>query len=261
MRNDGVATRKILVCTWGRPWYNWNLAEEHFSWKPIKYVLESDSTANDRSSLPILVNNIKPDEVYIIVLDTVITLNGESINLYDDIVTKVKEKYAEFIRAELPSLDASKITIWVLPGVGEFPNCVIEGRMLDFYSAFMFEMVKTIVFPDVQCYEFNLDLTHGINFMPTLVYRAMKEIGCILALFADVTFKVFNSDPYDPTANHLNVNKLEETQLQPAPCGEMLTLERPRCLRFDSKCRAAAAQAFDRNHRITDVQRLNPFLG
>jgi len=62
-----------------------------------------------------------------------------------------------------------------------------------------------------------LDITHGINYMPTLTYRALREILHILAYTYDVNLKVLNADPYirQVRPQKLNINVIEETKILP----------------------------------------------
>lgn len=265
MKQEESFERKILICTWGKPWKNWDLNLNEYFWQPVDYELDNVPTPQVRSSLPVIVSRINPDEVYIIVLDTVITWNEETIKSYEHIVERVKKKYNEFLHLELSMIDPTKITIMVMPGVGAFQNCVIDGKMIDFYAVFLYEMIKAILSNhSVQNYSFFLDLTHGINFMPTLAYRAIKDIGSILAITNNVNLTVYNSDPFTPASIHLNVNTLEKVQLQAAPYGELLTPDRPRLL-SNKALPQEKYREIDRQLREYDITlssaSLNVFLG
>jgi len=52
-----------------------------------------------------------------------------------------------------------------------------------------------------------LDISHGINFMPTLTYRALNEILGVLAHTRRISLEIYNSEPVnkgiDGAAIHL----------------------------------------------------------
>ncbi|WP_041439557.1 CRISPR-associated DxTHG motif protein [Thermovibrio ammonificans] len=112
-------------------------------------------------------------------------LKGEPVT-YETHVNYVKESVKGFLSAQ--GLEEGRIEIFVLPGKGTFPpprgveNGVtirVEGEATDYFYAFLFELYKFFknnrLFSDNDEIEVMLDLAHGLNFVPVLTYRALKE--------------------------------------------------------------------------------------
>ena len=191
-------TERVLIATWGNP----------FQWEPIKYefreyVLESSST------LPILVEAIKPDKVIVFVLDTLANLQikgkpdieTKEFSNYSEVVKDVEERIKWFLEFELSEkcpnlvkmLEDGRLKIVVAPGVGLFKNIRVEGNILDFYNYALYELSIELPVGKAEVY---LDLTHGINFMPALSYRALNNLLGLSAFINDCKLVVLNSEPY-----------------------------------------------------------------
>ena len=193
----------ILIAPWGNP----------SQWREVKYNFEN-CIVKSKSSLPVLVDCIKPSQIVIIVLDTL----AKSGIKYDDVILSAETLCEEFIENEL-GINSKSIKIIVAPGVGLFPNGIFKGKMADYYAHILFKLIDTFSMENwLQSITIHLDLTHGMNFMPTLTYRALREISGILALTRDVKLKVYNSDPYVKESKELSINTVESTHVLPDPC-------------------------------------------
>jgi len=131
--------------------------------------------------------------VYILVLDTLSHLESEN---YEDIVKEVKEKTESFIKE---NLNIDNYEIIVCPGVGTFPNGKFYGNLVDYYSFALYELSKRF---DGDL-EVHLDLTHGLNYMPVLTYRVVKDlleiqsiknnVRLVVSAMSGVTDKLINA--------------------------------------------------------------------
>ncbi len=179
--------RVFVLAPWGDP----------ANWHYVEYVLES---RNDKvvvksfTSLTALATVYKGANIVIIVADT---LANPQASDYDSVLRSA-EAYA---RRYLCGLEAS---VLVLPGVIWQSNRVFEGSATDYYYTLLARMldgatkgepIDTIV----------LDLTHGINYMPSLALKAAEEAASILSLVKALTGEgdstelvVYNSDPVIP---------------------------------------------------------------
>ncbi|MEM2405320.1 MAG: CRISPR-associated CARF protein Csx1 [Candidatus Methanomethylicia archaeon] len=181
--------KSILVATWGNPWIP--------GWSSVEYVYGNNSIKS-RSSLPLLLNSLSPDLTLIVVLDTVA---NKRFNSYNDLLRNVEYRYREFLKSlmdEARSDLACNVSFIVAPGVGRFKfddyYFRFSGSLSDFYAYTLYALLKYFLCnEELTVY---LDLTHGINFMPTLTYRCIREMLNALALTTSVELKVFNSDPY-----------------------------------------------------------------
>jgi len=256
---------RFLIVTWGNPWkYDVKLSEYiGFNWEIVKYHIKCEDgilKCKARSTLPLLYDYFRPNKVFIVVLDTIAEHYEDT---YCKLIKLVIEKYREFLK-EL-GLNGSNFQIIVAPGVGVFPNGLFEGAMEDFYAYILYRLVEGISNLIADELEICLDLTHGINFMPTLTYRAVKELAGIIALAANVRLRVYNSEPYVRGVNELRVHLIEDSRIRPNPCTEALShqlrflkrveLEKEK---FGELCRSLREE-FNKNN--LDREELNAFLG
>lgn len=212
--------KSFLVATWGNPWAP--------GWREVEYSLD-DCTMRSKSSLPLLLHKIEkvehsPPKVLIIVLDTVASYPTPT---YEGLLENVKSKFSRFIEEDL-HLNAKDIKIIVAPGVGrfrisnstEYKVSEFLGELLDFYT-YVLMKISNEISPDEL--RLHLDLSHGINYMPVLVYRAIKEILGILAISNNVNLKVYNAEPFiGDVSSSLRIHIVEDTTIAPAPCNETI---------------------------------------
>jgi len=234
--------KSLLVVPWGNP----------REWKEVEYVFDG-SCAKSKSTLPLLLENIKPAIAIVIILDT-IAESGES---YSDIIDNARSFCLDFISNELGVKE--QVEVIVVPGVGEFRNGIFKGKIKDFYAYVLFRLSQLFPSEDIAIH---LDLTHGVNFMPALTYRAVREIAGIIAICKEVKFAVYNSEPYTRGVKSLAIHLVESSRMKPVPSFDVLSWskrllepinleakEREKLFRYELKCR----------DRI-DVRKLNAFL-
>lgn len=204
---------RVLIATWGNP----------FQWRPIKYRIEcerlglkecKDAEMTNRSTLPVLIESLKPDKIIILALDTLANirikrgdntyepnLEAKEISDYAEVRKDVEERVKWFINERVKPLvenedtkkELDNVEILVGPGLGEFDNASVSGDMLDFYGFVLFELSQKLPRGNTEVF---LDLTHGINFMPVLTYRALGNLLGLSAYLNNVSFYVLNSEPY-----------------------------------------------------------------
>jgi CRISPR-associated protein Csx1 len=193
---------KLLLAPWGDP----------RRWTEVTYRL-GGKVREGRTSLGLLEEEIGPDQVLIIVGDTL----GEGPTYGD-----VKESARVCVRERIKDfgLDPDRIRISVLPATGQFPGRRFKGDPKDFYHTLLKELSETLLNlsgdGDV---EVHLDITHGINYMPVLTYRAVRDLLGLLAAFRRVKLRVYNADPFVGGAADtvLDVNVIEDICVEPVP--------------------------------------------
>lgn len=212
---------KLLIEIWG----NYN------AWKNVTYTY-GDKTVNSSTTLPLLLDSIKPDSSIIIVADTLleneiayntVTLDSNDKNFYSTVCSAVERSTKTFIHTSLENFDVkdfvNTISVIVAPAVGTFNHTHFNGNPNNFFSYIYYYLAKTAVTIAQNTHEsleIYLDITHGINYMTMMTYRAIKDICSILAYFFNVTFIVLNSDPYVGAENtNLNINKIEKSKINP----------------------------------------------
>jgi len=149
-----------------------------------------------------LARKLRPDKVLIVVLDTLATtiINTGSKREYLELTDDVRDNVERYIENETKELKNCDFEIIVAPGVGRFRNGVFKGNLSDFYYFTCWELAKRMVGFYRSLKEVHLDLTHGINFMPTLTYLSLKEIISAFNILRSgenngIKFTVYNSDP------------------------------------------------------------------
>ncbi len=134
-------------------------------------------------------------------------INQKTFSNYSDVKEDVENRVKWFLEKETIAnlsdsslkekmtklLNSRRIKIVVAPGVGSFKNIKVEGEMLDFYHYALYKLSKELPTGSMKVY---LDLTHGINFMPTLLYRALNNLLGLAAFVNNCRFVVLNSEPY-----------------------------------------------------------------
>ncbi len=198
---------KILIAPWGDP----------RGWKEVEYIYRNSSIKSS-TSLKILMCKIKPDRTLVIGLDTVVDNLLKSFNpkIYNDIEKLARNYYMNYIRKW--SLCLEEEDIIVAFGKGEFSNSKFEGNALDFYNKVIYELstrILEVIDRETNEIEIYLDISHGINFMPVLTYRIVRQIAQILAYFSTVRFVVLNSDPYIGGVESLTINEISNIKIRP----------------------------------------------
>jgi len=196
-----------------------------------------------KSSLPAILNyaNPKTEKVFIIVLDTVIK---HHVSSYKELKDSVVTYYQEFLRSlnlgsEIP------VEVIVAPGVGRFrldgESCAEFLGLLTDYSAYVaYEISRSLLQIGGDELTVHLDLTHGINFMPSLTYAVICEVLGAIAITKKVRLKVYNSEPYmKGVTSELNIHKVEDRRIMPSIKNEALSsicrLLEPEAVREEEK--------------------------
>jgi len=150
------------------------------------------------STLKILCEVEKPVKVLVVVLDTLAVYEGASrAESYDDVERNARNYAGRY-------LCGVKAEIVVLPGIyklydekGERASFESDPRS-EFLPLFTYTVFKKAVEADAT--SIALDVSHGMNFMPTLALRASEEAAAALAAarVERVKLRVYQSDPYPP---------------------------------------------------------------
>lgn len=191
---------KLLIAPWGNP----------FSWKEVRYRF-GDTDCTSRTSLCALSQELRPDCVLILVGDSLArseNLKGEPS--YSDLKKSVSEEIRNFLPEKYFSGADTEIEVCVLPGTGYFPNGSFEGEILDYYYLLLYYLAG--FFSEKLPSEVHLDLTHGLNFMPVLTYRAVKEILQVVSFFRSIRFTAYNADPFTGEPDVLTLHPVETTE-------------------------------------------------
>ena len=191
---------KLLIAPWGNP----------FSWKEVRYRF-GNTDCTSKTSLCALNQELKPDHILILVGDSL----AKSENLikepnYSDIKNSVSKEIRSFLPEKYFSGADAEIEVCVLPGTGHFPNGSFEGEILDYYYLLLYHLAK--FFSQKLPSEVHLDLTHGLNFMPVLTYRAVKEILQVVSFFRSTQFIAYNADPFTGEPEVLTLHVVEHTE-------------------------------------------------
>jgi CRISPR-associated protein Csx1 len=190
--------RVLGVATWGDPRL-WRYAEYVAGGKRVEAF----------STLSILREVEKPVKIVVVVLDTLAAAESEgksqdAIKSYDDI-ERLARDYAS---QHLCGIEAE---IVVLPGIFERYDRERGGKRLSFESdprSEFLPLLTYIVFKkalEVDVTSIALDVSHGMNFMPTLALRATEEAAAALAAakVSQVKVRAYQSDPYPPDFREL----------------------------------------------------------
>jgi len=246
-QNNGDIMTSILISTWGDPHY----------WADVTYSIHGKKYPKPtKSSLPIILKHIQPapEKVLLIVLDTVVKRPASS---YEDVRNFVKEYYRNFLHSleiEIP------VEIIVAPGAGTFKlnnewYAEFQGSLTDFAAYVTFEVARHILQTKDKELTVHLDLTHGVNFMPSLTYASSCQLLETIAISRTIYLKVYNAEPYiRGVTTKLNIHIVESRKVTPSiKCqalshGRLLKQTKP-----EKKLESVRLQ-------LKDVYELNAFL-
>jgi len=176
----------VCVATWGNP-RGWRLAE---------YV-SGNARVKAFSTLSILYELERPLKTIVVALDTLADLS----QLEDGAdYSRVEKEAAEIVKQYLCGVDASVV---VLPGVLERGIGAGDRQIFrsepygEYLPLFLYATYKEGLRVEGEL-RLALDISHGVNFMPTLAYRAAEEAAAALATarVQRVELKVYQADPY-----------------------------------------------------------------
>lgn len=201
---------KILIAPWGDP----------AGWQETTYVLDNQKLKS-KSSLKLLKQIINPDYSIVLASDT-LAVEGQNYN-------EVKESALEKVEKFLKENNIEDINVFILPGVGKFQDRItkkevyFKGNPTNYYYSLIFQLsnffIKKLNLKEANTIEVYLDITHGVNYMPVMTYRALQEILSILSMFLQVNFTVYNTDPAMPfsLASEIEINIIENSKVSPNP--------------------------------------------
>ena len=171
-----------------------------------------DVCSGSRTTLPLFLQ-LYPDlnDILIIVPESVYVPpkcgGGTSNTSIGEVYQRVKDMYEGFLR-EIGVKRPRRVKIIVSPSIGVFRNyydgCealfTSNGDMVNYYYYILWHITDTISRRisrerGYENIEIHLDLSHGVNYMPALAYRAVSEISNILAWKYNVVLNVYNSEP------------------------------------------------------------------
>lgn len=187
------------------------------------------------TSLPLLLEVLEPRATLVLVCDTVACSNDLGGRCgYVDLVEAVKRKYEDFINTVLSNARLGKhrgsVDVAVIPCFGTFKNGEFLTRANDTRIRILHELLEFLVRNIINVREekgseeviVTLDLTHGVNYLPTLTYVSLKTLLRHLAFIGrgawrEIRVQVLDSDPFvRGVTNTLNVNIIEETTIHPS---------------------------------------------
>ncbi|HHC18791.1 MAG TPA: TIGR01897 family CRISPR-associated protein, partial [Euryarchaeota archaeon] len=193
----GGASMKVLVASWG----------DFSRWEEVVYKFE-DKEFTSKSTLSALCNTIKPNITVIFIPDTL----GRDLSSIENLYKKLKESIKDFIS----SLDVScDVTVEIVPGIGAFKHGSFIGNAMDAYYLALYKLYK--ILPKDKNLEVHFDVTHGLNYVTFLVYRALRDLLEILALRRKIHLKAYSSDPFVRGVKELTMHVIEDVDVRPQP--------------------------------------------
>ncbi len=190
-------------------------------YKQRRYRLK-DGPKEGILSSAIIAEEIRPDKILFIVGDTL----AESYEIKDEdyrrMTQKIEEEVKRFLKGQLKS---DGYEILTAPAVITRGNYSFIGEMLDYYYYILYHLALILVEGKSKCIDMHVDVTHGVNYMTILCYRAVIDILGWLALFHKVNITVYNSDPVlgDKEEYILNINQIENREIMGRPLQEMFS--------------------------------------
>jgi CRISPR-associated protein Csx1 len=123
--------------------------------------------------------------------------SGGSIH-YEELLRRAEDVLRSYARALLGDDVEARLRVVVLPGVGYYNGYRFEG----FLENAKFVLMKEL-YEELSAYKPSvvvLDITHGVNHMPTLTYNAVTILGRALYVTEELPKQVvtLNSDPVTP---------------------------------------------------------------
>ena len=196
---------RILIAPWGNP----------FGWKKVKYELKGKEYEAP-TTLPLLMDKFKVDRVALIILDSLAEVLPSF--RYSDVKGEAERRVRCFLAKN--GIPSDRVDVIVSYSVGQLGRYQFDRELKDFYAHILWELGKRLLEASRrdEKIEIYLDLTHGINYIPTLVYRAVRKLGSILAITKEAHLTVLNSET--PKRNHppdrpLKIHIVSKSRLQP----------------------------------------------
>ncbi|MCS7105514.1 MAG: CRISPR-associated CARF protein Csx1 [Thermofilaceae archaeon] len=226
MPADNVKT--LIVATWGDP-RNWSSVK--YRVKGLEKEGEKEEVLEGKCSLlPLMLKAGCDARAIVVVADTLFSTFEEEqprawANIEERVRNKVKLYWESFVESskvngvELSSDTKDRlknsVEVVVCPGLGryKFGDFLFEfrGSLELFMSTILLHVLERALGMGRAC-ELWLDLSHGVNYMPSAALIAVSKVGRILSFLAkrnEVKLRVFNSDPYSRGVDELFINEME----------------------------------------------------
>ncbi|MGC9115887.1 MAG: CRISPR-associated CARF protein Csx1 [Fervidicoccaceae archaeon] len=228
MSNHGSKDQELIIATWGAPWV----------WRKTKYVLHEEGVSESVescSSVFALAKKHKNAKVIIVGADSLLDYeqrqNGrgedqfcgdifydvadklkieplsksmEKYSSYEEIILDAKKLISETAKRMSPEgLTLNNMEAIIMPMLGKPSEVTFNGGPRDPFSVLLFELFKITKdsSKDSSFGKIYLDLSQGVNYMPSLLLQAAKMLAS-LSLFDPsidtkdvVEIKAFNSEP------------------------------------------------------------------
>ncbi|MGC9187524.1 MAG: CRISPR-associated CARF protein Csx1 [Fervidicoccaceae archaeon] len=224
MSNHGSKDQELIIATWGAPWV----------WRKTKYVLHEEGVSESVescSSVFALAKKHENAKVIIVGADSLLDYeqrqNGrgedqfcrdifydvadelkieplsksmEKYSSYEKIIVDAKKLISETAKRMSPEgLTLNNMEAIIMPMLGKPSEVTFNGGPRDPFSVLLFELFK--ITKDSSFGKIYLDLSQGVNYMPSLLMQAAKMLAS-LSLFDPsmdtkdvVEIKAFNSEP------------------------------------------------------------------
>jgi CRISPR-associated protein Csx1 len=251
-------TIDVLVSVIGSPWraypdkMRWYRAEYRFS-DDVECSGGKLDYVKSVTTLAALHECLKPQHVIVVAQDTIIVKNPKEFRGdygYDDVIRDVKSIVEEFLRradmevgrggevrkGNIYEEVESKLSVIVAPGSGKFKNSMsvgaeevtvdleVCGSLEDYYSYLLLSLASHMLAiiereGPLSQLKVHLDLSHGINYMPALTYKAVTDLLPVIAAYiggGDVTVKLstYNSEPVLEDGDISVIHRVEELKVR-----------------------------------------------
>jgi CRISPR-associated protein Csx1 len=271
-------TIDVLVSVIGSPWraypdkMRWYRAEYRFS-DDVECSGGKPDYVKSVTTLAALHECLKPQYVIVVAQDTILVKNPEELRgdySYDDITRDVKSIVEEFLRradmdvgkggevkkGNIYEEVGSKLSVIVAPGSGRFENSMsvgakqvtvdleVCGSLEDYYSYLLLSLASHMLAiieheGPLSQLKVHLDLSHGINYIPALTYKAVTDLLPVIAAYigeGDVAVKLstYNSEPVLEDGDISVIHRVEELRVREGgsfgliPSYELPSLCKPR---------------------------------
>jgi len=269
----------------------WYEAEYKFS-DDVECVDGKPDYVRSRTTLAALHECLKPQYVIVVAQDTILVKNPGELRgdySYDDVIKDVENIVEEFLkRADMEvgrggeerkgniyGEVGSKLSIIVAPGSGRFRNsmCVgaekvtvnleVCGSLEDYYSYLLLSLASHMLAivereGPLSQLKVHLDLSHGINYMPALTYKAVTDLLPVIAAYIEegeerkekegkgrvvvVKLSTYNSEPVLKNGDTSLIHRVEELKVREggnfglAPSYEIPSQSTLRLLKLNKYC-------------------------
>ncbi len=207
--------RTLAIATWGQP----------ALWREARYVSEDGERKVEHcTTLPLLLELYNNSDAVLLVLDSLMDeyagrAEGRCFGCYDELrgsvravvnsysYRELRERVKGFVREMLRCLEIDgDVAVVVCPAVGRpGGQWTFDSSPTDYEAVALAELGPYVL--DKRYNRVVLDVSHGVNFMPSVALRVAERLAGLLLVAHDVdqpvTLEVYNSDPYPPRTNSL----------------------------------------------------------